>query len=960
MFFTNIEHLLNQGDRMPTYMQYWGKTNREEKPFEIHLLPYHNLDVAACLHVLLERENHYLDRLSQWLRLDSSETVRVLTFLYALHDVGKYSADFQAFSKDALEKLGIEPYTPSQKFPIRHDVALHYLLDDGGLLDDLERDKILTSDDTYLLHQLMVSVAGHHGYPTPIYRNPKAREIYKGNQAAAITNMKRQFPDKNRQDILAYCQALKELWGPVHLDLEPLEYTGNLAMTSWLLAGVGTIADWLGSARDYFPFVGEPIDPDKDCLALYWQEQALPRARRALSESGIASVPTVSGRTRFEHILPPDANLRPLQEWARDLDLQKGPKLIVVEDAPGSGKTEVALSIARECIQMEDAEGIYFALPTQVSSNAMFDRVKNFCDTLFLEDNKGTLTLAHGASRLSQEFRDIKLGRMGANGNDGGSHVECPQWLGDSRKRSLLSQIGVGTIDQALISVLPKYHSNIRMAGLVRNVLIVDEVHAYQEYQSELLCKLLGFYGKMGLPAILLSATLHSTLRQKLVDAYAQGTEQTVSTDPACGYPLGTVFSVVNDQAALEETETAAHRRRSYVIDVIEDDQKQTGERVWTSAEQQATVRLIQAANDGRCAVWFRNTVRDARLAYEHVSSVLGESNVLLAHARFTRHSRTQIDQQALNLFGKDADPSKRAGKVVICTQVFQESLDLDFDEAISDLAEVDVLLQRFGRVRRHKRRLDGTLIEDPNIPDERGEPVPVTLVIPKFSEEPDANWYKKMSFSSTRWVYQDVARMWRTAKLAVSHPEWKLPSDVRFLMESVYGPNAEEPASLVDDLLANEGDRIADRQLARNYSFEWQKGYYDASATWTVDDEQHGAPTRLGEPSTLWRLAKYNRDRDLIIPYEDVSDMAWAYSQLSLRDNLIAEVHPSPEAAKALERQKDLASSAEHHLFDASWVHYLVLEKDPDGTWGANGFTPKSQMVEVWYTNIRGLEHAK
>lgn len=57
----------------------------------------------------------------------------------------------------------------------------------------------------------------------------------------------------------------------------------------------------------------------------------------------------------------------------------------------------------------------------------------------------------------------------------------CGDWLAVSRRRALLADIGVRTIDQALLAVLPTRFATLRNWGLSRKVLIVDEAHELGE-----------------------------------------------------------------------------------------------------------------------------------------------------------------------------------------------------------------------------------------------------------------------------------------------------------------------------------------------------------------------------------------------------------------------------------------------------------------------------------------------
>ncbi len=75
-------------------------------------------------------------------------------------------------------------------------------------------------------------------------------------------------------------------------------------------------------------------------------------------------------------------------------------------------------------------------------------------------------------------------------------------------QRPLLAQFAVGTIDQALMAVLPVRHNALRLLALSCKTFIVDEAHAYDPYMQVLLGRLLNWLGAYGVPVVLLSATL--------------------------------------------------------------------------------------------------------------------------------------------------------------------------------------------------------------------------------------------------------------------------------------------------------------------------------------------------------------------------------------------------------------------------------------------------------------------
>ena len=117
----------------------------------------------------------------------------------------------------------------------------------------------------------------------------------------------------------------------------------------------------------------------------------------------------------------------------------------------------------------------------------MLAKVEKVATDLF--SGRPSLGLSHGRARQNARFRRI----LGNDGSDPGEPVTCGQWLADDRRRILLADIGVGTIDQALLAVLPTRFNTLQLWALSNRMLIVDEAHGYDPYMEEELRSLLRF-----------------------------------------------------------------------------------------------------------------------------------------------------------------------------------------------------------------------------------------------------------------------------------------------------------------------------------------------------------------------------------------------------------------------------------------------------------------------------------
>ena len=414
-----------------------------------------------------------------------------------------------------------------------------------------------------------------------------------------------------------------------------------------------------------------------------------------------------------------------------------GPALFLIEDETGSGKTEAALMLAHRLMASDAADGLYVALPTMATANAMFDRLADAYRRLFARGTEPSLALAHGARDMHAGFRDAMShgGRFeypysDSSGSDDASETTasaaCAAWIADDRRRTFMADAGAGTIDQALLSVLPSRHQSLRLLGLVRRVLILDEVHAYDAYMRREMERLLEFQAGLGGSAILLSATLPLSVRKRLTDAFAKGL-QSGDSDGGTGmdYPMATVCTA----DGVESGKVAGRSGRGRALAVR-----------FLRSSDEALDRIECEARAGKAILYVRNTVDDALDAHAALSARGIDPD--LFHARFALVDRLAIEKRVVQRFGKAGTPREREGRVLIATQVVEQSLDLDFDALVTDLAPIDLLIQRAGRLWRHERM-------------ERSGRPELLVVGPEPVAEADEEWFSR-AFPRAKYVYRD------------------------------------------------------------------------------------------------------------------------------------------------------------------------------------------------------------
>ncbi|HFN8030877.1 TPA: CRISPR-associated helicase Cas3', partial [Escherichia coli] len=395
-------------------------------------------------------------------------------------------------------------------------------------------------------------------------------------------------------------------------------------------------------------------------------------------------------------------NPTPLQQKVLDLDIsQQGPQLFILEDVTGAGKTEAALILAHRLIAAGKAQGLFFGLPTMATANAMYDRLVKTWLAFYSPESRPSLVLAHSARTLMDRFNESLWSGdlVGSEEPDEQTFSQgCAAWFADSNKKALLAEIGVGTLDQAMMAVMPFKHNNLRLLGLSNKILLADEIHACDAYMSCILEGLIERQARGGNSVILLSATLSQQQRDKLVAAFARGTEgqQEAPFLEKDDYPWLT--HVTKSDVNSHRVATRKDVERSVSVG-------------WLHSEQECIARIESAVSQGKCIAWIRNSVDDAIKVHRQLLArgVIPASSLSLFHSRFAFSDRQRIETETLARFGKYCS-LQRASQVIVCTQVIEQSVDIDLDEMISDLAPVDLLIQRAGRLQRHIRDINGQL----------------------------------------------------------------------------------------------------------------------------------------------------------------------------------------------------------------------------------------------------------
>lgn len=921
-------------DGTQSYYRYWGKaSSSEDDGLSFHLLPYHCLDVAAVGSELLRNDERLRCMLTDMTGVEEGVIENWLMLFLAIHDVGKFSEGFQNLRSDLFLKL--QGRSSKKSYSIRHD-SLGYLIWEKRLWDIVWAEGFLGLDSPESEKKswertfdcFAQAVTGHHGKPPEKEGANNLRlpfNKYFGTVETAASEVFVHDVGKlfRKGEMTQFSLSSKEL-------------RGSIQRASWILAGIAVLSDWIASG--YYPFHTEPMPFEK-----YWHQYAGPGAKEAIEKAGI--LPAEANRnTSFSGLFPSIKNPTPLQKQTATCHIKSGPQLFILEDMTGSGKTEAALILASRLMSEAHGSGVYVAVPTMATANAMYDRLAPAYRKLFTDESLPSLVLAHSARHLSGAFRESILAQHAATDSsydkgDDSATALCSSWIADNRKKSLLADVGVGTLDQALLAVLPARHQSLRLLGLSRHILIVDEVHAYDSYTLMLLKNLLRFHSAMGGSAILLSATLPIRARQDLINSFSEGMGITpASLDKRDAYPLFTHLS--SNETIEAPVEAHANAKGSLDINFIHN-------------SKEVKKIIVDSTNSGRCVCWIRNTVDDAIDAYEALKGRIDPSRLILFHARFAMGDRLSIEEKVLKAFGKTSDSNDRKGKVLIATQVVEQSLDLDFDVMISDLAPMDLIIQRAGRLHRHRRDIHGNLIADGDVPDQRGEPC-LNIFSPRLDIEIKSAWYKAV-FPKAAWVYTSHGRLWLTATLLDKNRGWTMPDDARELIESVFSDEHETeiPETLQEPDMESDTQDMVRRSLARINVLKLEDGYSVTPNQW-LDDTQ--AMTRLGEITTAVRLARW--DGKVLRPWHDRGDFPWNLSQVNINAKRVYSEMEYKDAGAGL---ADAVQSLKSNLADrGKWTVLVPLTSGEDGCWQGYAKNMQDERVTLLYSPDTGLRFYK
>ena len=804
--------------------RFWGKSDRNA-PDRIHLLEHHLADVGACFEALMKQPliRRRLAHTAGWADIDDTMVARLCVFA-ALHDIGKVNIGFQT------QIWRPDDYSAGQRRPgwAGHTVDLMPVLNGSDratsewFCDSLgwwwDATETWDDRDGETVCGLLVATLSHHGRPLQL-----------DDGRSEFPQLWRRFGALDPQDQVARIGQLVREWFPAAFDADGRRLPSTPAFQHHFL-GLCNLADWIGSNELWFRYVDEPrddyMDVARECAGMAIASIGLDLASQRQSVAR-AGVPGLAGL--FPHIAEANA----IQKAAYQAPLDE--RLIIIESETGSGKTEAALWRFARMYEAGLVDGLYFALPTRSAAKQIFDRVKRFIANMFPDGARPEPVLAvpgylRAGEATGQRLHDYEVWWDG-QASDG------RRWAAESPKRFLTAQVAVGTVDQVMLGSLKVKNAHMRSASLAHNLLVVDEVHASDAYMSEILAAVLDAHLGAGGYALLMSATLGATARHRWLGG--DGNDA-----PTLAEAIDAPYPAVS--ASLGMADAGENDRRKDVGIRAEPEMRDFGA---------VAARALTAARAGAKALVVRNTVNYANRTQEALLEAAGPDDAgllfsvngvpALHHGRYAAGDRELLDDEIERRLGKDDRPD--GGLVVIGTQTLEQSLDIDADLLITDLCPADVLLQRIGRLHRHRQN-------DAGRPDGYGRPRCVVLtpgddLSPLLSTGQNAN-----GLGPYGGVYRNLHILEATRRLIDKHPQWCIPEMNRKLVErATHGDalaaiTAELGEAWKGHAISTAGGLIADVQTARGHVIRRDRSFFtDNQEVCFPSDETH-IRTRLGD----------------------------------------------------------------------------------------------------------------
>ncbi|WP_204120794.1 CRISPR-associated helicase Cas3' [Levilactobacillus sp. 244-2] len=633
--------------------------------------------------------------------LSETDTQKLVKLVGFIHDIGKATPAFQSKSsydhdvqlddylKDRLARAGFTNFRNLR------------LLSPSKSPHALAGEAIVTAKVFGVPASVGAIIGGHHGKPVATARAPRRQiETYEANYYQKEGDSEIQAPWKKVQREL-FNYALEEAG---YQDAE--EIPSIREPQAILLEGLLIMADWLASGEyldkahqePLFPLI--KIDQTWENMKRYENSRFTDAMLEWLKfDEWTPQQDVLRGGLKNDVVLDPykkrwKFDARPVQrKMTEAINATLDPGMVIVEAPMGIGKTEIALIAVEQLARKTGRDGLFIGLPTQATTNAMFSRVEEWLDLQAeWQGAEFDTGLLHGKNQFNQKYMQLPQAVSIYGDEKQNSSVVVNDWF--SGKKAILTKFAVGTIDHLLLMGLKKKHLALTHLGLSGKVVVIDEAHAYDAYMNSYLYKAMNWLGAYHVPVVILSATLPKEKRSKLLEAYLAGKygenykkklKAPDGWDETQAYPLQSIL----DGNEIKQVKSFSGKSDQKAVSV-------SVNRLNISDEELILHILNQISNGGIAGV-IVNTVKRAQLLAKLVPDNI---QLMVLHSAFLATDRMKQETELQDRIGKHGDrPDKM---IVIGTQVLEQSLDIDFDVLYTDIAPIDLILQRIGRLHRH------------------------------------------------------------------------------------------------------------------------------------------------------------------------------------------------------------------------------------------------------------------
>ncbi len=289
-------------------------------------------------------------------------------------------------------------------------------------------------------------------------------------------------------------------------------------------------------------------------------------------------------------------------------------------------------------------------------------------------------TLASGIHRSVADAVSQMPGAFAGVASSAKSRVDsdtlhCSLQMGGEKNDPFFeSDLVFTTIDQLLSGYLmlpvslPKRLGNMVAGALIGSAIVIDEAHLLDPSVAlgtmiEMLHRLRGLC-----QFVIMSATISDTGAQWIA-----------------GKLGATVFTIPEVEVRALPSQSTKHREWSYV-------------------PRPLAVGDVLAAHKGGRTIALVNTVRRAQQLYTEIANQTHDSSteVTLLHSRFFPDHRRTKETAIVDSLGPKA---VRTNVILVTTQVIEAGIDISADHLLTDLAPMNALIQRAGRVARYPKR---------------------------------------------------------------------------------------------------------------------------------------------------------------------------------------------------------------------------------------------------------------